>query len=167
MLAGDKNAISLGISALIVIALIVTVGFGVYLTTDTASSTSLNCEKYSCVHFNINSNSPIMGITVALVPESQQCALATDGICTPLGPQCNAPSNFCSTINTLSSTDAFTFQGVGQGYYWLELNANSGGNGSTGTGTSIHVEHQTIYFVIANITSGLATATISVTNTTS
>ena len=161
-----ERAVSLGITADIVIALIMTVGFGVYLTFGTTSSTS-SCVKYSCVHFSIDSNSPIMGISVALVPESPQCALATDGICLPTGPQCKAPSNFCSTINSLTSTDAFTFQGVGQGYYWLELNANSGSNGSTGTGTSIHVENQTIYFVTANITAGLSTAKIGITNTTS
>lgn len=122
------------------------------------------CQQYPCFHFTIHSNSSITGITIALVPKPEPCI--SRPYCNPSGPRCNLTSNFCSTINTRSSTDEFTFQGVPPGYYWLELNANVGSNATTGIGTSIHVFSLTSYQVTANMTKGLATANFIITNAT-
>jgi len=119
----------------------------------------------SSVHFRLDSDSPITGISISLVPEPSQCLHGP--ICDPTGPQCNLPSNFCSSINTQSSTDNFTFRGVKEGHYWLEFEANLGNNASRGAVRGIFVEELSTYYVTANITAGLATTEMSITNTTS
>ena len=114
----------------------------------------------SDVHFRINSNSSITGISVSLVPEPSRCVNGLHGICDPGGPQCNLPTNYCYSINTQSSTATFAFQRVRAGHYWLEFEANGG----RGTGRGIFVEGITTYFVTANITAALANTEITVTS---
>lgn len=145
--------------------------FGAYLAISPVSNTSNDviqpiCQQFSCVQIQINSNSPITGIDISLVPEPAQCFNGSIP-CDASGPQCNLPSNFCSSVNTQSSSDTLTFQAVGQGYYWLEFNAHAGGNATRGTYMSIHVENQAIAYITANITASLATIKIGVTYTTS
>lgn len=144
--------------------------FGAYLAFTPVSGTSneaiqSSCQQYPCVQIRINSNSPITGISVSLVPEPAKCANRPG--CDPVGPQCNLTSNFCAAVNTQSSTDTFTFQGVKEGYYWLEFNASVGNNATRGMARGIFVENQMNYYVTANITAGLATAEISMTSMTS
>lgn len=127
--------------------------------------TTRNCQQYSCVQVYINSNSPISGISVSLVPEPAACTHVPP-VCDPVGTNCNLPSNFCANINTRENATVFTFQGIKQGYYWLGFNANVGVNASRGTVETIHVLNQTVYYVMANITAGLATSEISITNST-
>ena len=160
--AGGK-AIAFGFIPLILVAAL----FGAYLSFSPVSGTSNeaippSCQQFSCVQININSNSPITGITVSLVPELSQCIHGLG--CDLPSTQCNLPSNFCSTINTQSSTDTFTFLGVKEGYYWLEFMANWGNNATRGTARAIFVQNQMTYYVMANITASLATAEISITN---
>ena len=164
--AGGK-AIAFGFIPLILVATL----FGAYLAFSPVSRTSnlamqsTSCQQYTCVQININSNSPITGITVSLVPELSQCIHGLG--CDLPSTQCNLPSNFCSTINTQSSTDTFTFLGVKEGYYWLEFMANWGNNATRGTARAIFVQNQMTYYVTANITASLATAEVNITNMTS
>ena len=155
---------SITLASTLIIPLITVAIFGIYLGTMSATNApSSGCAEYSCVQISINSNSPITSISVSLVPEQLQCALLRG--CDPSGPQCSAPSNFCFTVNTQTSTDSFTFNGVKQGYYWLEFSSHVGTNATRGTSTSIHVENQGTYYVTANITAGLSTAKIGVSAT--
>ena len=123
---------------------------------------SKSCQRYSCVYIRMNSNSSITGISVSLSPTPASCA-QTKLVCTPGGPDCIAPSNFCANVNTFRSTYAMTFQGVKQGYYWLDFNANLGNGASQGMIKMIYVANETEYYVTANMTAELATIQISIT----
>jgi len=150
------------------ISLILILAFGLYVGLIPIPGTS-------DVHFHLYSDSPITEISVSLVPEPSQCVYPFGGVCDANGPHCNLPSNFCSFINTQSKTDAFTFKGVKEGHYWLEIWANAGSNGSSGTlkplgngsgGTviGIFVEGLVTYYVTANLSAGLGAGQVSITS---
>jgi hypothetical protein len=155
---------TMGVVFVIAIAAIVAgVGAGAFISSDSSYSgvnqvQSPACKQYSCIYFQINSDSSITGISVSISPEPSSCLQGL--VCTPVGASCGNQSNFCTDINTQARTAAFSFQGVEQGYYWLDFNANLGNNASRGTVRTIHVSDRTAYYITANITAGLATAEI-------
>lgn len=154
--------------------------FGTYLAITPVSGSSTNapqsnCERYSCVRIQINSDSSITGISVALFQEPSACLNPMNGVCDP-GGNCNLPSNFCANVNTQATTFALTFQGAKQGNYWVVIYANVPGTNATREGLkTIYLPNQATYGVVVNITSnnvisgiiGSLATEVSMTNTTS
>jgi hypothetical protein len=149
MAGSRRKVITIGLISIILI-LVFSGSYLGFIPTPSASN----------VYFRISSNSSITGISISLVPEPPQCVNGSHGICDPGGPQCNLLWNYCHSINTQSNTNAFAFQRVKLGHYWLEFEANGG----RGTARGIFVEGLTNYYVTANITAGLATAEVSITS---
>lgn len=128
-------------------------------TVTMSSGCKVGCSD---VIVQINSNASIQDINVGLMQASASC-FQSNLICDPAA-NCSLPSGFCFKINTASDTDTIKFQGVEQGYYWLDFNAALGNNESTGQFNGLHVINQTTYYVSANMTSKLATFQIGISN---
>ena len=84
--------------------------------------------------------------------------------CDPVG-YCN-PSGFCANINSPNNSANVTFNGVEQGYYWLGFGVAYGNGTGAGVTIGIFVMGHVAYFATANLTLGLGTLPIEISNST-
>jgi hypothetical protein len=127
---------------------------------------SASCQgECSDIYVQVNSDSAIGVISVSLFQAPSVC-FNGHALCDVLPVYCKPPAGFCININSLNNFANVTFKGVEQGYYLLTLGYNFSNGTGISTGAGLFVTGHITYFATANLTLGLGTLPIEISNST-